>query len=224
MGPELKAVSLVIAIALAGMLGLATASTALAECTWGAPLASKPFLARYAFRAAVVDVPRDVDPAPRNEPPFTWQVELRIDRVYRGSMPERLVLKGQDVDCSMLMGERLREGDQLFVALTDHHSDWHGLFGELLLWHRVGNGWDFYDEVLHYGQDPRFYPAEARSATTTEAILDVVEAIAVPDTGTIEGATGDLGQAKVAVLCAAFLIGLALGFRRLTQSGDIPAR
>lgn len=166
------------------MLMIASAQTVMAECTWGPPRASDPFKARFAFTATVTEASDAVDPARPGEPPFDWHVELAIDRMYRGKLPERLTLNGRVEDCSYLIGQRLHEGDRLFIALDRHDLDWDGLYGQMLAWRGVGGRWTFDQDLLNYGSDARFYPQQAREATTTAQIVSIIEAFAMPDTAT----------------------------------------
>jgi hypothetical protein len=207
--------SLVPAIALGATLMMALAPTVLAECTWGPPPADDPFKARFAFTATVTEASDAVDPARPGEPPFDWHVELTIDRTYRGELPQQLILNGRVEDCSYLIGQRLHEGDRLFIALDRHDLDWDGLYGQMLAWRGVGGRWTFDQDLLNYGSDARFYPKQAREATTTAQIISIIEAFVVPDTAT--GAATRLGATTLppVLLLIVFAVATVAALRRM---------
>ncbi len=210
--------SLVAAIAIGATLTIALAPRVLAECTWGPPPAGDAFKTRFAFTATVTEASDEVDPANPGEPPFDWHVELAIDRMYRGQLPARLTLNGRIEDCSYLIGQRLHEGDRLFVALDRHDLDWDGLFGSMLAWRGVGDGWTFDPDLLNYGSDARFYPQEARLATTTAQIVNIIEAYPMPDTSTSAAAKPHMPEPPM-LLAVVFAIVLAAA-----MGGTIPRR
>ena len=168
---------LLIGLVLALSLVVAVPATALAECSaWAEP--APPSL-RYAFTATVMDASGDADPESRDE----WHLDLSIDDVYRGRLPDRISYNGHDVGCHALRGDRLTTGQRIFVVanVVDIREDGGDPFGgirpQVMAWRWTGDAWAFYDEVLDPSQNDQVFPQAAREATTTAAILDFFDSL-----------------------------------------------
>jgi hypothetical protein len=85
---------LLLAAGLAIALSGAFAPAALAECTDWPPRANERLDVAYAFIATVTEGTNTIDPAQPDTADFNWHVELRVDRLYRGQLPERMSYSG----------------------------------------------------------------------------------------------------------------------------------
>lgn len=162
------------AVALAG----AVPAVAQAECSTGdwPPPADVAAYRGHLFDATVSDV------QPATEEVADWYATLRIARQYRGSVADPLELHGWSVGCSHLDGSRLREGDRIMVSIDRMNSS---LYGPLLIWRQVGDGWRFYDAVLRGSHDD--YPSATRGSRSTGDIVALVGPGTLPETDAAVG-------------------------------------
>jgi hypothetical protein len=211
---------LLTAVLVAGTLSVASASPALAECMTWPDRATDRLHVGYAFTATVVDVSKDEDPEQGGSALYFWHVTVEVGDVYRGRVPDRLVLEGNDWGCSFIYVQRLAEGDRIFIAserlrpgVTDETD-----FGNVLVWKRTGDRWVFDEDALQEGSDPEFYPRAARTARTTADILRLISGAAMPDTSTasVDQPRTTTGLPVLALVFTASF-GLVL-LRRATQS------
>jgi hypothetical protein len=171
---------------------------------------------KFAFTATVTEVSDEVDPPMADGAPFDWHVELAVSRAFRGDLPGRLTLDGWDAGCSFMRPEGLHGGDQIFMTLDRLDLERNpSLFGQMLLWHRSGDGWAFAEDALEGGHDAASWPLAARRAHTTREILTMIEASPLPDTSTSPGKTP--GSTPIALLVAAFAVTLAISLRHATR-------
>ena len=167
-----------------------------------------------------------------------WQVDLLVERVHRGDISsDSIEWTGhtlRHLACNNdLLGERLRPGDRLFIAIeAGFESETQPEpYGRVLVWRSVGAGWMFYDDALADDRDVDAgpYPPAAREATTTQEIMAAISGI--PDTAT-EPAAGDAHRVgseagRLAILGIAITITLLaigptfVGRRRGSRPGDI---
>lgn len=179
--------------------------TVFGECSTGDPPLGRVVPTEYVFTATVEAVTPTADPQDAE-----WHVELQLGTAYVGSLPDHISLQGWGSGCSSLRGWQLQVGDQLMVALDD--LDLAGnpsLYGPLLIWHRVGDSWTFYSEVL----DPQWQYTEAmRSASTTDEILQLTSGN-LPDTSTAATTAQDSSPGAL-LLVIPFVTTLALAMRR----------
>ena len=89
--------------------------------------------------------------------------------------------------------------------------------GDLVAWKRTGDGWVLYADALDYGDDKKFYPKAARTATTTAEILRLVSAGSAPDTSTLSRPEERGELALTPALALAFIAGLVLGLKRVSR-------
>jgi hypothetical protein len=210
---------ILVGLTLAVFAVIAAPASALAECAaWAEP--APPSL-RYAFTATVTDASTDVEPT--EGAPFDWHVDLAIDEVYRGELPDRIVYNGHDAGCHALRGDRLSTGERIFVVANevnirgDRGDPFGGIRPQVMAWHWTGDAWAFYDEALDPSQNDQTYPPEARSATTTAAILQFIWSM--PDTSVeprtvIRPGTGHPIPLLVVVFVVALTASLRLGWPR----------
>jgi hypothetical protein len=217
---------LLLATGLAIALSGAFAPAALAECTDWPPRANERLDVAYAFIATVTEASNTIDPAQPDTADFNWHVELRVDRLYRGHVPERLSYDGWAVGCHELRGDRLRTGDRLFVVsnvFIEHPrppgaDPFAAVGAQVVAWKRVDGRWRFYEDALDYGADRHFYPPAARQATTTEEILDLMPVGFLPDTATEAPRPTDAEQWQAPLLVVSLLAGLIAIRRRMRDS------
>ena len=198
---------LLLAVALALAFPAAFAPDALAECMDSPPRANEPIDVAYAFTATVIDASNTIDPVHPDSHDFNWHVDLRVDRVHRGSLPERLIYNGWSVGCHELLGDQLHAGDRLFIVSNVYREQatppgadpfaW--IDAQVLAWRRIDGQWSFYEDALDYGTDREFYPRAARQATTTAEILRLADLGFLPDTSTVSAARGSSQPIWVAV-------------------------
>jgi hypothetical protein len=156
------------------------------------PRADERIEITHAFTATVIEASNTVDPAHPDSAEFDWHIDLRVERVYRGEVPDRLIYNGWSVGCHELLGHRLHAGDRLFIASnvfvaqpTPPGADPFSWLGaNVFAWRRVDGRWSFYEDALDYGSDRHFYAAAARRATTTGEILRLADLGFLPDTAT----------------------------------------
>ena len=198
---------LLLAVALALAFPAAFAPDALAECMDSPPRANERIDVAYAFTATVIDASNTIDPVHPDSHDFNWHVDLRVDRVHRGSLPERLIYNGWSVGCHELLGDQLHAGDRLFIVSNVYREQptppgadpfaW--IDAQVLAWRRIDRQWSFYEDALDYGTDREFYPRAARQATTTAEILRLADIGFLPDTSTDSAARGPSQPMWVAV-------------------------
>lgn len=179
--------SLAAALLLAGPLLVTLTPPASAECmTWPIRSTERPAVG-YAFIATVTEASADVDPAP-NMAAYDWHIEMSVERVYRGNVPETFSYNGWEVGCHFLRGDHLRPGDRLFIA-TERIGQWtvpsDPFDGDVLVWIRDDGRWKLHTKALDYGSDRGFYPRVARDARTTADIVAIVASARLPDTSTV---------------------------------------
>lgn len=163
---------------------------------------------RYAFTATVVDYAYR---SGSNTPERTWQLDMEIERTYRGQLPVRLTASGWEAGCDF-NGVEVRAGERLFIAAEDVEvSDPRLIRGRILIWREVGGGlWEFYADALHDGA--LGYPAAALRADTTEEILTLLGNLRAPDTATaattITGGRASAAPLLIGLFAMAFLTAL----------------
>jgi len=188
----------------------------------------------FVFTATVRSVETETDNPPTgDEDTVLWQLALDVDRIYRGEVRDPLLLRGSTSEggighgCGYFLGDRVTDGDVLFVALDEaipfETND--SLFGNLLLWRQPDGGWEFYEAALQEGDDPAAYPKAAREATSLAEILAVVDRLAMPETATEPASQGPgaprdpyTGLLLSILGLAALLVGL--GRRPLAKDAD----
>jgi hypothetical protein len=170
----------------ASALVVASAGPALAECMTWPDRATERLHVGYAFKGTVVGVSKTEDPEQGGSPLYNWRITVDVEDVYRGRVPDQLVLEGTDWGCSFLYVSRLAEGDGILIAserlrpgMTDETD-----LGNVLAWKRTGNRWVFHEEALQDGSNLEFYPRAARTASTTPDVLRLINGAAMPDTST----------------------------------------
>jgi hypothetical protein len=213
---------LLAAMVLAAVTTIGLTSTASAECL-DYPIAAGDHLdVGYAFVATVTEASDAVDPPQADSAPYDWHVELAVERTYRGYVPDQLTFNGWDVGCHNLRGEHLRAGDRIFIAterLELRSSRVDPFWGDVVAWKDAGGGWAFYTSALDHAYDKAFYPRAARSATTTADILALIRSDPAPDTSTEVSAGERSTPMPPSVLGLPFVVGLFLGWRRLSRYG-----
>lgn len=212
---------------MAGWLLMTLAPTASAECmSWSIRSSERPAVG-YAFIATVTEASADVDPV-TDMADYDWHIELAVERVYRGTVPDSFSYNGWDVGCHFLRGDHLRTGDRLFIA-TESIAQWgvpsDPFDGDVLVWVRDGGRWQLHTTALDYGTDRDFYPRAARIATTTADIVAIVSSARLPDTSTVTADTAAGGARKGGSspviwlsLPLTFLAAVVLASRRLSRS------
>ena len=178
----------------AAIVSLSTTAPAVrAECTnWPLRARELPRIA-FAFTATVISVEREEN-FEEGSNLFNYRVKLAASRVYRGHVPEEIVITGSDWQCGFFYVGRLeQEGTRLFIVSERLRASPDGdLLGNALVWLRDGDHWRFYEEGLRDGPDPVYYSPAARRATTTQQIVSLVSRAPLPDTATVVSAkTGD---------------------------------
>ena len=171
----------------ASILVVTFASPVLAECMTWPDRATDRLHVGYAFTGTVVGVLKDEDLEQGGSPLYFWHITVDVEDVYRGKVPDRLVLEGNDWGCSFLYVATLAEGDRVFIAserlrtgLTDETD-----FGNVLAWKRIDGRWVFHERGLQEGSDSDYYPGAARTARTTRDIVRLISDSALPDTSTV---------------------------------------
>ena len=171
---------LAISLPVATLLLAASAGSVSAEC-FPQP---DPFpRLHYAFTATVTEVSARVADALPDSADFDWHIELDVDHIYRGHLPDRLGANGWDEGCDFT-GVRVQDGDRLFVAaeLIDI-GDPRLVTGRVLLWRGIEAGrWEFYRAALPDGG--LGYPRAAVRADTTSEVLAVLDDSRPPETST----------------------------------------
>jgi hypothetical protein len=209
------------AMGLVAFATLGLTSTASAECL-NYPIAAGDHLnVGYAFVATVTEVSDAVDPPQADSAPYDWHVELDVERTYRGHVPDRLTFNGWDVGCHNLRGDHLRAGDRIFIAterLDLRPSRVDPFWGDVVAWKGTRGAWAFYATALDHAYDKAFYPAAARSATTTADILALIHSDPAPDTSTEASAAEPSKPTPLLALGLALVVGLFLGWRRLSRN------
>lgn len=215
------------AIGLGLLVSVMASATVLAEC-FPRPDEGTPIVRPYVFTATVRTVTTQLDQQSVDageEPGLLWTATLDLTRVYSGPVPNVLILHGLTYDsgdgggCTYFLGARLHRGDALLIALDEQiplATNW-GLFGNLLLWHRVGEGWRFYARALQEGSEPHAYPKLARDARTTSEVLAAIDRLALPDTATqsLEPARSSVDDVRLAgSIFASALLAVALDSSR----------
>lgn len=174
------------------LLALVAASPASAECQ-PRPAEGDRVERPFVFTATVRGLETEPDVrAPAEEESVLWHLALDIDRIYAGAVRDPLLLTGSTSKggigrgCGYFLGDRVSEGDVLFVALDEQipFEANRGLFGNLLVWRQTASGWQFYEAALQDGQDPSAYPKAARQASSLAEILAAVDRLAMPETAT----------------------------------------
>lgn len=185
-----------------------TAPAVRAECmNWPLEAREPPRIA-FAFTATVRSVEREED-FEEGSNLFNYRVTLAADRVYRGHVPEEIVMAGSDWQCGFFHVSGLDEGARLFIASERLRASPDGdLLGNALVWLRDEDHWRFYEEGLRDGRDPAYYSPAARRATTTQQIVSLVSRAPLPDTATVGSATAD-GDRRPPALAIFFVIALA---------------
>lgn len=190
------------ALTFGALLLLASVGPVSAEC-FPPPEQFPPM--RYAFTATVVDYAYRSEP---NTPERVWDLDMEIERKYRGQLPVRLKASGWEAGCDF-NGVEVRAGERLFIAAEDVEvSDPRLISGRILIWREVGGGlWEFYADALQDGA--LGYPAAAVRADTTAEILALLGNLRAPDTATsaktIAGGRASAAPLLVALFILAFL-------------------
>ena len=192
-----------IALVFAVLIPALTPSPVRAECPDTAPRADERLDITHVFTATVTEASTMVDPSRPESADFDWHLELRVDHVYLGEIPERLAYNGWAVGCHELYGDRLRDGDRIFVATTvfvatpapPGADPFASTGARVLAWNWTAGRWSFYEDALDYGSDRDFYPVAAREARTTADILRVLAAGGMPETSTAATSSSGAGTA-----------------------------
>ena len=214
------------AFLVASTLAVASPSPALAECMTWPDRATDQWHVGYAFTGTVVGVSKDEDPEQGGSPLYFWHVTVDVEDVYRGRIPDPLVLDGSDWGCSFLYVQLLAEGDRILMAserlrpgVTDETD-----LGNVLLWKRSSKRWVFEEEALQDGSNHEFYPRAARTARTMADILRLISGAALPDTSTtLRDQVPASGSMPVLAAILASSLGLLL-MRRQLDGGSVSAR
>ena len=118
---------------------VAFAPTTFAECmTWPLQATEHPRVA-YAFVATVTGVEQH-EMHEKGSGHYRYEVTLRTEQTYRGSVPDRLELTGTYAGCSFVRVEALTKGETVFVAserVQTPCSEWETWFGDALVWRQV---------------------------------------------------------------------------------------
>jgi hypothetical protein len=156
-----------------GVVALPTATHA--ECLGPLPSQDVRDYVGVAFTATVVEVSDETDPPLPGNTPFNTKVVLDVDRVYRGWVEDLQHWNEWDAGCSWLRPHSLKEGQELFISADRLDPKRKRSPGFLLIWRQHDDGWRFFSKALSYaGPPPDYYPPEARAATTTRQIRDLV--------------------------------------------------
>ena len=191
------------------------ATTALAECE--ALPADLRLDVGYAFVATVTEASTEVDEAV-DMAPFDWHVELRVDRVYDGELPDSIAFNGWTNGCFGISGDSLTTGDRLFIASEEFHSEYlprSPFEGDLVIWRRVNGEWRFDPSAVDEDPANKWGSAALRDATTTPEILRAIQS-APPDTATASFVR-DEPRPPLAALVLAFVVAFAATWRRLSR-------
>jgi hypothetical protein len=203
-----------LALALASLATIASASPVAAECMEPAPPKAVSAYVGYAFVAFVTSVSDQPTTQLPGNSPFNWEVVLDVSRVYRGSVPHQVVVDGWSAGCGWFRGRALSPGDGIFM--TANQLKLPTLDGDLLVWRRAGDTWHFdYETVIpSSGGNVGVFPHAAVAATTTSELVDLFGPDALPPTDAF-GPTpgGDAGPLWLVVL-GALGAGLAIERRR----------
>jgi hypothetical protein len=186
----LLAVALVVSGAAVGVMS----GPASAECA--AYMDTRPArmsdFAGYAFRATVTESSDDVGPPPRGNAPFNWHVEMAVDQVYAGDVPDTVVSEGWDAGCGSLRGDQLRVGERVVVMtrllpLGPDDLRWRG---DSLVWTATPRGWHLYRRALNVSGTFAILPREARGYLTSGQLAALVSALPGTDTAPTETPSG----------------------------------
>jgi hypothetical protein len=187
------------------------APAALAECmNWPLVASERPRIA-FAFTATVTSIEREEE-FEEGSDLFNYRVTLDAGRVYRGDVPEEIVITGSDWQCGFFYVSQLDEGARLSIASERLHASPDGdLVGNVLVWLRDGDHWRFCAEALRDGSDPAYYSPAARRATTTQEIVRLVSRAPLPDTATA-GSAESGGDSRPPSLAIVFVVALFAGW------------
>lgn len=184
---------------------LASAGTALAECTRSGDFPAM----RFAFLAKVTEFTyRDDDTSPERE----WFVSMQVHRQFRGHIDrDHVDATGIEVGCAF-NGIEVREGERLFIAAPDvDTNDPFLIRGEIFIWREVADGrWEFYADALQDGA--LGFPAAVVRADTIEEILAVL-GLRAPETATTPPAV-EPGLPNLTVLAGVFVLSLLAAITR----------
>ena len=198
--------------------GIATGtSDVLAECPPGPD--DHRLDVGYAFIAKVDEASRDVGPPVDGNAPFDWHVELNVERVYRGDLPDRFAFDGWDAGCSPLRGDQLQAGDRVFILAEDFElaPPRDPLSGDFLMWRDDGADWSYDAEAIGARVDETWLTARMRTLTRTSEIVRL--ALTPPDTAT-RPSTGAPLWAPVFVA----LIAIGVAASRFSRDGRASGR
>ncbi|MBX3030374.1 MAG: hypothetical protein KF809_09460 [Chloroflexi bacterium] len=164
---------------------LAAATPTAAEClAFQSP--ARPTMsdfARYAFVATVTDASRTPGAAPPGNAPFDWHVEMAVERVYVGDVPDTITSDGWSVGCASLRGDQLRTGDHLFVMSSalprgSHDLRWRG---DTLVWISTDRGWHLYRRAISLSGEFSGWPREALGYLTTARLAALAAGLPATD-------------------------------------------
>jgi hypothetical protein len=178
MSVRLPVVMLATALVVSSAASVIVSGRASAECAaWEhvRPARMSDF-AGYAFRATVTESSDDVGPPPRGGAPFDWHVEMSVDQVYAGDVPETIISEGWEGGCASLRGDQLRVGDRLVIVsrrLPTGPEDlrWRG---DSLVWHATPHGWRLYRRSFNVSSRFSRLPREARGYLTSTRLAALV--------------------------------------------------
>jgi hypothetical protein len=121
-------VSRLLAATIVGALSLLVqANPVVAECMDGRPTTDASDYRAFVFSAVVTATSTDPTQAPpEGDSPYDFEATLDVGRVFRGTLPDRLVVNGWSAGCSQLLVPALNSGDVLLIAFggTDPRTCW----------------------------------------------------------------------------------------------------
>jgi len=211
-----------LALALASLATIASASPVAAECMEPAPPKAVSAYVGFAFVASVASVSDQPTTQLPGNSPFNWEVVLDVSHVYRGSVPHQVVVDGWSAGCGWFRGRALSPGDVIFM--TSNQLRLPTLGSDLLVWRRAGDAWHFdYETVIpSNGGNVGVFPHVAVSATTTSDLVALFGPDALPptDAALVPTPGGEAGALWLVVL-GALGAGMAIERRRRSTSAHI---
>jgi hypothetical protein len=181
-----RAARLSVVTILLGLFLGAMPSSVFAECSNLIAGQGKHLNLTAAFLATVTVASDDVDPNADGNA-WDWHVEISVDDVYLGKVPNALVFNGYDGGCAEFQGGALQAGDTIIIAVEDLPLDYlpaAPFEGHSVIWHRTSDGWSFFVDAVAGEVRSGFYPEAAHAADTRADILRFIASHSMPSTTT----------------------------------------
>jgi hypothetical protein len=125
--------------------------------------------------------------------PGDYRVEMTVERVYRGDVPDHLDIQVFGAGCTVFQPSGLTLGDRVFFALDKLSlPENSSLSGPLVIWRKTSTGWAFADDALRdsFGTlGPQYWSKRLRSS---DSLSDILAAISgMPNTATESGGAAE---------------------------------